>query len=392
MSQSPVVLFVTNTVTYGGAEKHLVELINRLRPSGVRSVIACLKEDPFSERLQPDHAQVITNQSTGGFSSWLSLFRRVRPESVVFIPGVSNFPWYAYLAAKCAGVAQTHCIQHNTQNPLPPPPSLTSINGILRRCFGWRTRYVLDTGIMTRIANYTICVSEAVRRSLVLGHGYPAAKTITILNGVNISEFGPCEMARTAMRERMGFTPEDVVLVCVARLTPEKGVDILLDAIAKLVRENCACKCVVVGDGPLKQQLTDKVLSLGLQSHVFLEGFQKDVKPYLQAADIFTLTSYNEGLPFAVLEAMACGLPCVVTNVGGNAEAVTVQEGFVVPPGSADQVAQAISSLLKDRQQRMNMSRSSRTRVEDVFNLDLRMKDLGEAILKPAASSSSAAH
>jgi len=385
MNRSPVILFVTNTVTYGGAEKHLVELIYRLHPSGVRSVIACLKEDPFSERLPSDHARIITHTPAGGFFSWLSLFRRVQPQSVVFIPGVFNFPWHAYLAAKCAGVAETHCIQHNTQNPLPPPPPLTSVNGILRRCFGWRTRYILDAGIMTRIADYTICVSEAVRRSLVSGHGYPAGKTITILNGVNVSEFSPCDTTRTAMRKQLGFTPDDVVLVCVARLTPEKGVDVLLDAVAQLMKRNFSCKCVVVGDGPLKHQLADKVLSLGLQDHVRLEGFQKDVKRYLQAADIFTLTSYNEGLPFAVLEAMACGLPCVVTNVGGNAEAVTPREGFVVPPGSADKVAHALSSLLQDRQQRLSMSRSSRNRVEEVFNLDLRMRDLGEAILKPAS-------
>ena len=386
MSRQPVVFFVTNTVTYGGAEKHLIQLVNQLYQSHVRSVIICLKEDPFSERLSPDRAQVIKQWSAGGFFSWLSLFFRMRPKSVVFIPGVSAFPWYAYLAAKCAGAAGLHCIQHNTQDPLPPPVPITSLRGVMRRCFGWRTRYVFDAGMGTRIANYTICVSEAVRRSLVDGHGYPADKTIAILNGVNVSEFGPCETNRAAVRKRLGFSADDIVLVCVARLTPEKGVDILLKAVAKLVGESGGCKCVVVGDGPLKQQLAGMVVSLGLQKHVLLEGFQADVKPYLQAADIFALTSYNEGLPFAVLEAMACGLPCVVTNVGGNAEAVTAQEGYVVNSGSANEVAQAISRLLKNRQQRMRMSRSSRTRVMEVFNLDLRMKELEEAILRPASS------
>ncbi|MGB7493635.1 MAG: glycosyltransferase [Candidatus Acidiferrum sp.] len=105
---------------------------------------------------------------------------------------------------------------------------------------------------------------------------------------------------------------DEFLLVCAARLSREKGIDILLLAMSELVRRN----------GYLREKLSEQVRQLGLAGHIFMLGFQQDVKPYLLAANVFVLTSHNEGLPFAILAAMACGLPCIVTNVGGTAEAL----------------------------------------------------------------------
>jgi glycosyltransferase involved in cell wall biosynthesis len=137
-----------------------------------------------------------------------------------------------------------------------------------------------------------------------------------------------------------------------------------------------------VGDGPLREALLNQVKTLSLDDHVQLLGFQEDVHPYLQAADVFALTSYNEGFSLAVLEAMVFGLPCVVTNVGGNAEAITHHvHGFVVPPGSIQGVADGISYLAAHPDERAEMSRLVRARVRQKFDFDQRVSNIKRLIL-----------
>jgi glycosyltransferase involved in cell wall biosynthesis len=113
-----------------------------------------------------------------------------------------------------------------------------------------------------------------------------------------------------------------------------------------------------------------------------MEGFQADVRPYLHAADAFVLTSHIEGLPLSVLEAMACGLPCIVTNVGGNAEAVVHNlNGLIVDPGSIEGVVQAIIYLLTHPQKRAQMAQASRSRACEEFDVEAKMAEIKRLIL-----------
>jgi len=119
-----------------------------------------------------------------------------------------------------------------------------------------------------------------------------------------------------------------------------------------------------------------------LSDHVFMVGFQDDVKQYLMAGDAFVLTSYREGLPFAILEAMACGLPSIVSNVGGNAEAVAQNvNGIVVNPGSVDEVVEAISYLITHPKERLRMSQVARSRACDEFDIEAKMQELKQVLL-----------
>ena len=205
---------------------------------------------------------------------------------------------------------------------------------------------------------------------------------VTIHNGVSGREFAPSRSEGDAVRRKLGIGSDEFVLVCTARLSPEKGIDILLLAMSKVIRQHPSSKCIIIGEGALKEMLLERANSLGLSGHIFFEGFQADVKPYLWAADAFVLTSHIEGLPFSVLEAMACGLPCVVTNVGGNAEAVANNvNGLIVSPNSADEVAQAILYLLTHSRERARMADASRSRACNEFDIDSRMADIQRVIL-----------
>ena len=414
------ILFVTNSNEYGGAEKHLLELVRRLRGPGIRISLLCLDMDLFSGRVGPDHddIEVKTCARPPQFlRDWVSLFRNIRPDVVIFVYGwFWAIPCVAVIGAWIAGVRRRFSIQHLMYPRYSVSPQVVaairrqrSLRSILRRLLGrqpaltpaslafanqpledleWPLCIIASasTPIQIRRSAYfysaVICVSGALRDSLLKDFGFPARKVKTVHNGISVSEFIPSEDRRPGIRERLGCNPHEFVLVCVARLSEQKRIDILLETLARVLRDGVGCKCIIVGDGPLKNQLIEQAKSNGLTGHVFFEGFHEDVRPYLQAGSAFILTSDTEGLPLSILEAMACGLPSIVTNVGGNTELITHRvNGLIVPRESVDAIAEAISYLANNPEQRAQMGKMARARVCEAFDIEKAMADIQGVIL-----------
>jgi glycosyltransferase involved in cell wall biosynthesis len=376
--------FLTNADGFGGTEKHLLDLIHRLPKSEVQPTIVQLGADVYTDHVNEYESNRIDLRSERIPNSpleWFRFFRRNRPDIVLFINNwVRSFPWYAPLAAFLAGVPRRFEIQHLIASPLEKVEGW-SVGSLLRRLIGGRRRTRLACSVSATFCDATICVSNAVRDRLVNDYRFPADKTITIHNGVSILELAPSESCRESVRASLCIGSQEFVLVCTARLNEVKGIDILLLAMAKVLREGLHCKCVIVGDGPLRESLLKQAEALGLDGRVFFVGFHKNVQAFLSAADAFVLTSYKEGLPLSILEAMACGLPCIVTNVGGNAEAIQHSvHGLIVEPGSVDQVAAAISYLMSHPQVRTGMSKMAQERVREGFDVDVQMAKINRVI------------
>jgi len=379
------VLFVTKTDQYSGAERHLVELTRRVHECGVQLSILCVGDDVFSERLRSSQNVRVTRckRPPESLWDWVRLFRDLRPNVVVFIYSwLWCFPSIAHMGAWLAGVQKLYAIQHLIPLPVPPQVKGRSIRDVLRRLIGKRARHMLGEIIRPNLWDKTICVSNAVREALIRDYCFPPKKTLTILNGVSLSEFAPSSSDGIAVRRKLGLRSDEFVLVSAARLSEHKGIDILLQAVARVLGGGIPCKCIILGDGPLRNRLLEQAQNLGLHGHVFFEGFQKDVLPYLQASSAFVLTSHMEGLPLSVLEAMACGLPCIVTDVGGNAEAITDRvHGLVVPVASVDAAACAILYLATHPQERAQMAQMARARACEVFDIENAMAEIRRVIL-----------
>jgi len=384
-AEERTVLFVTHTPGYGGTEKHLLELLARIDDARVRSLILCTEADPYTERLNGRYPGVAVRCETAlkSMCDWIRIFREIRPAIVVFVYGtLTQLPWYAAAAGRLAGIRKLYAIQHLIPPAVPPKVEGKSIRDVVRRLIGRRTRRLLGSRVPPFFCEKTICVSDAVRDSLILNYRFPARKMVTIHNGVSVSEFVPSRGNGIALRTKLGIGAEEFVLVCVARLGEEKGIDILLQEMSELLRRNLSCKCIIVGEGYLRENLLQQISALDLGQHVLMVGFHEDVRPYLLASDAFILTSYKEGLPFAVLEAMACGLPCIVTNVGGNAEAVAHNvNGLVVNVGCVDEVVEAVSYLLAHPGERSRMSTLARSRACERFDIDVKMAEMKHVVL-----------
>jgi glycosyltransferase involved in cell wall biosynthesis len=200
------------------------------------------------------------------------------------------------------------------------------------------------------------------------GIGYGDAGIVLVGNGVDMLVYKKAE-DRVRIRTRLGFAENEKLILYVGRLSSEKGVDFLVRSCARLYISG-QTKLLIVGDGPEKTKLQELARTVGIGSKVFWCGSVDDVVDYLQAADLFVMPSQFEGQSNAVLEAMACGLPVIVTDVAGNNELVSHGEnGLLVDYGDEAALAAAMRSLLDNQRQSQALAARAHTYVRERHNL-----------------------
>ncbi|MDZ7291258.1 MAG: glycosyltransferase family 4 protein [candidate division KSB1 bacterium] len=223
-------------------------------------------------------------------------------------------------------------------------------------------------------------VSESVREFLIHGRSVPFNKTRVVWNGVNLNNFKTAEPDKVqAFREQFGITPEQKVIGTVTRLRAEKGNRYLIEAAPEVLREFPEARFIIVGDGPLRDELAALAKQLDLEGKLHFAGFVSEVAVALAAMDIFVMASLMEGFPFALAEAMAAGKAVVVTNVGGMKEMVQHEEnGLLVPSANSSALAGALMSLLKNPGLSQQLRRAARERSQ-AFSVERNVQAL-EAI------------
>jgi sugar transferase (PEP-CTERM/EpsH1 system associated) len=220
---------------------------------------------------------------------------------------------------------------------------------------------VMVNRLAALLSNCIVAVSEGTELVARRVERIPERKLHVIHNGIDPSGF-PSRVQRSA-------TP-GCRAIHVARLQRIKDQPTLLHAARLVVDAEPGFRLDIVGDGPDRADLTALVEKLGLGGHVRFLGQRDDVANLLAGADLFVLSSVSEGVPMTLLEAMAAGLPAVVTDVGGNREIVVPREtGFVVPPQSPTALADAIVKIMRDPAMAQRMGEASRRRVEADFDV-----------------------
>jgi glycosyltransferase involved in cell wall biosynthesis len=245
--------------------------------------------------------------------------------------------------------------------------------------------YQLIEGILNkRFTSRVIYVSHSVREEALHAHLAPKSRSLVIENGIHLEKYTK-RADRTAVR-RVLNTPEEAVVFCfVGRLTEQKGIDVFLRAIKMLPGQSGAFRVWLVGDGPLRSELEQYVAKENLGSIVQFLGYRSDVPEILQASDVFVLPSRYEAMPISLLEAMAAGLPCVVTSVGDNAKIVEDgTTGIVVPPENPEALATALRKMLADSEMRQAMGEAARKKAQEysVERMAARIAEVYEELLK----------
>ncbi|MBM3892130.1 MAG: glycosyltransferase family 4 protein, partial [Verrucomicrobia bacterium] len=223
----------------------------------------------------------------------------------------------------------------------------------------WFTRPALPRASLVQ----AVCQSLA-ERARRLG----AREVVVVPNGVDTAKFEPGD--RATLRRQLGCETNDKLIVCAARLSREKCHEVLLRSVVELCRRRLPVRLLLIGTGPLRNQLQRRVRELGLEAHVEFLGYQPHEKlaQYLAAGDVFVLTSLAEGLPVSILEAMACGTAVVASNVDGTPDIITDgQNGFLVPPRDVAALTARLEQTLSDDALRARLADAGLRRIRERF-------------------------
>jgi len=219
----------------------------------------------------------------------------------------------------------------------------------------------------SKLVERVVAVSDEVADFLVARVGVPQRKVVVIRNGVDVARFAP---SVTSARHELGIPLDVPVLGTVGRLDPAKDQLTLLQSF-RLIRDVVpSIHLVIVGDGPARAELERYVNEHGLDGRVHLLGARLDIPHLLPGMDVFALSSIHEGLPLAMLEAMACERPVVTTNVGAAGTVIRrAGAGFVVEPKDPAALARNVIALLRDRPLARRLGAMGRAAVETQYNL-----------------------
>lgn len=352
------VAFVLHVMQVAGAEVLVSETIRRLGPRIVPFVYCLDAVGPLGQQLVEAGVPVVSFGRRPGFDRTLfgRLAASIKSDRIEVIHAHQYTPFfYAAIAAKFAGArARVIFTEHGRHFP---------------DAVSWRRRWA-NRLVLRHLAHSITAVCRFSAEALATKDGFPLRTVIIVPNGIEFWKYQRAE-DRQALQRRLGLHPDRRHVTIVARFHPVKDHATLVRAFSSVAASLPDVDLLLVGDGPLRGAIETQARELHLADRVKLVGIQSNVSEWLHVSDVFVLSSLSEAASITLLEAMACGLPVVVTAVGGNPELVRHElDGLLVPRGDAEAMADCLSQLLHDPMRASTMGQSGRRRVMDEFQID----------------------
>lgn len=342
------VLQVIWSLDLGGAERIVIDLVNGLTRPQFEPVVCCLYgKGRCAADVERRGTRVLALEKRRTFEPSLivRLARIMRRERIdVVHTHMFNANLWGRLGAVMAGV-----------------PVIASEHGMDE----WRHGpYLLADRMLAPITTRIVCVSDAVTQFYEARLPVLRRKGLVIRNGVDCARFR-APLDTDSLRNSIGIRQEAFVVGVVGRLAHEKAHGDFIDALARVVRRQPQVMGLIVGDGPLAASLRLAAERANIAQNVVFTGFRHDVADVLRIMDVLVLCSMYEGLPVALLEAMAGGVPVVATAVGGIPECIEHgRDGLLVPPANVGALAAALELMIESPELRRALSRHARERID----------------------------
>jgi glycosyltransferase involved in cell wall biosynthesis len=361
------ILYVIDDLRFvGGAETHLTHLALNLSSNVFNCSIVAFDLAPtiLVERLQNggiavNHLQVDREYTPNAIKRAFDLSKIIRSNNIDIVQTYhQKSDTYGALVSWFSGAR--HIVSSKRDMGHYRKPWHVALNKALKPIF-----------------EKVIVVADAVGNMIVTKEGVPRSKIVKIYNGVDSSKFlPPSDEEKATERSRLGFAEDDFVIGMVANFREEKNHNILFEGASLALNKIPNMKILAVGNGPLLKFYREKFSNTPLGSKIIFPGAIADVSKYLWTLDVACLLpGKNEGFSNSVLEKMATGLPLIVTDVGGNSEAViNGQNGFVIEPNNTAAFSNALETIYADPKLRQHMGKRSRELAVQKFSLEAMCK------------------
>ena len=353
-SSRPSLAYVVNNLHPGGTERLVVEM-SLIFAREFDLQVFCLDEPGlWADRLRERGIPVYGLWRQPGLDIAISVklaqhFRRQRTQ---IVHAHQCTPWFYVALARLL---------------YPTPRLLLEEHGrFFPEVENWK-RVWFNRWIIKPLTHRVVAVSKDIRERLRRYEGLQHQAITVVYNGVTPEPLLDAA-TRAALRYEWGFTAENFVIGTVGRFDPIKNLPLLVNGLARAKVEAPNIQGLLVGDGPEFGATQDLIKQLYLVDRVRLTGFRDDARKLVQCMDLFVLSSFSEGTSMALLEAMAAGVPVVVTAVGGNPEVVTEgQTGWVIPSGSVDALTTAMLEAINHPEKRRAFAFAGQQRFEERF-------------------------
>ena len=349
------VMHVVDSMVVGGLQNGLVNIINHLNADQFEHTVCAVRHlGPMADRLPADRARTVCLGSSAGFVP--SQARALARLIAEFKPHIVHSRNWGAIEAVIAGRWVGSCAvvhsEHGIEIAAEP------------------RRRKLFRRLAFEMADRVFTVSHHLKQRLLQATGFRAERIGVIYNGVETRRFYPCAALRDEFRQKLGLAEDEFCIGTVGRLDPVKDLMTLFRATEHLDSRR-KWRLLIVGDGPESARLQEAACSMPwLKGRVAFTGDSQQVPDMMRAMDVYVLPSIFEGIANSLLEAMATGLPVVVSRTGGNPEVVADGEsGYIFPVGDACDLGRRLRHLCEEPERRRQLGEKALRHVKDEFSL-----------------------
>ncbi len=349
------ILHVISKLPIGGVENQLLLTLKKYDRSKLNPIVcSLLDKGEIGKEIEEAGIEVISlNKLKHRFDPTIvkDLYRIIKKRDIKI---VRTHQYHANLYGRLgAWLAKAPCI-------------IASVHNVYTRDRKLHRRMI--NRFLSRVSDKVVAVSETVKHDILKYDGLSEDKVTVIYNGIDTARFS--HINGNIIRKELKVPFDVPIIGTIGRLTFQKGIKYLIEAVSLVKKRFSKIILIIVGDGPIKDELQNYANTLDLNENVIFTGFRRDIPALLAAMDIFVLPSLWEGLPNALIEAMASGKPVIATDILPIREIMNSEKvGILIPPQNSNAIADSIEFLFHNKDLAETMGNNARERAFSDFNI-----------------------
>jgi glycosyltransferase involved in cell wall biosynthesis len=365
------ILFIIDNLEFGGGERGFLQIIKALNKKRFEVYVGCMPGNEFSEKLDLLGVPLLPLRMKSKYNTFtvvkLAYLIKTKKIDLIHTQG-ARADFFARIAIKF------------THSPFLISTIQMPVDGFNVGIYRKKLYQFFDRFLERYVDRY-IVVSDSLKDFLIKTRKIPSNKIAKIYNGIETELYNPNLQIEnnTKLKKLLNIVDGTYTVCAIGRLCWQKGFEYFLKSIPKILRNNDNVKFLVVGSGPLEEQLKSLAQRLKIEDRVIFTGFIDDIRSILKIIDLLVVPSILEGFPMIILEAMAMAKPIIATNIEGITEQIEDSvTGYLVRPGNHEEISEAVMNLINEQEKGNKLGKNAREFVIEKFTIENMVKKVEE--------------